>query len=58
MTISDPIGKQGIVDKFEDLVTDVANASIVCPIVKAATVVLNIAATIIEPGILFNPCFL
>jgi hypothetical protein len=36
----------------------IANASIACPIVKAATVVLNIAATIIEPGILFNPCFL
>jgi len=29
MAISDPISKQGIVDKFEDLVTDVANASIV-----------------------------
>ena len=29
MTISDPISKQGIVDKFEDLVTDVANANIV-----------------------------
>ena len=29
MTISNPISKQGIVDKFEDLVTDVANASIV-----------------------------
>ena len=29
MTISNPISKQGIVDKFEDLVTDVANANIV-----------------------------
>ena len=29
MAISDPVSKQGIVDKFEDLVTDVANASIV-----------------------------
>lgn len=29
MAISNPISKQGIVDKFEDLVTDVANASIV-----------------------------
>lgn len=29
MAISDPISKQGIVDKFEDLVTDVANANIV-----------------------------
>jgi len=29
MAISDPISKQGIVDKFEDLVTDVANTGIV-----------------------------
>jgi hypothetical protein len=29
MTISDPVSKQGIVDRFEDLVTDVANTGIV-----------------------------
>ena len=29
MAISDPIDKAGIVNRFEDLVTDVANASIV-----------------------------
>jgi len=29
MTISDPVSKSGIVNRFEDLVTDVANASIV-----------------------------
>jgi hypothetical protein len=29
MVISNPISKQGIVDKFEDLVTDVANTGIV-----------------------------
>lgn len=29
MAISDPVSKQGIVDKFEDLVTDVANTGIV-----------------------------
>lgn len=29
MAISDPVSKAGIVNKFEDLVTDVANASIV-----------------------------
>jgi len=45
-------------DKIDDATILIANASMVCPIVKAATVVLNIAATIIEPGILFNPCFL
>src|SRR5210317_2481733 len=29
MAISDPVSKTGIVNKFEDLVTDVANASVV-----------------------------
>ena len=29
MAIADPVTTQGIVDKFEDLVTDVVNAGIV-----------------------------